>query len=309
MIINPLMVAVFVTGASLVLLVSLMLTGRNRRVDDRIQNLAERAKPVVAPAPTAPVARFTKKMLPKIGTSLIPNTEEGRTRLQSRLMHAGLYNRTAMVAFLGAKMLLMTVPLFCGFVYGLLRGYPLVMALLFGLVGCSFGMILPGFWLDMKKSTRQAALRRALPDALDMIIVCLRGGLSFQAAFQRVAGELWMVHPLLAAEFSINQREMQLGRSTGEAMKHFADRSDLEEIRSLASVIHQAERLGASTVNALRVHADTLRVKRLQRAEELAHKAGTKMVFPTILCIFPAILLVVIGPAAIQIADLFASMK
>jgi tight adherence protein C len=92
-------------------------------------------------------------------------------------------------------------------------------------------------------------------------------------------------------------------------MKSFADRCDLEEIRSLASVILQAERLGASTVNALRIHADTLRLKRLQRAEELAHKAGTKMVFPTILCIFPAILLVVIGPAAIQISHLFASMK
>src|SRR5205085_2451925 len=148
-----------------------------------------------------------------------------------------------------------------------------------------------------------------LPDALDMIVICLRGGLSLQGAFQRVSSELWMVHPDLAAEFAINQREIQLGRSTGEAMRHFSERCDLEEITSLAGVILQAERLGASTINALKIHADTLRLKRLQRAEELAHKAATKMVFPTILCIFPAILLVVIGPAAIQISDLFGSMQ
>ena len=152
-------------------------------------------------------------------------------------------------------------------------------------------------------------LRRGLPDALDMIVICLRGGLSLQGAFARVVQDLSMAHPGLALEFSINTREIQLGRSTGEAMRHFADRCDLEEIRSLASVILQAERLGASTVNALRIHADTLRVKRLQRAEEMAGKAGTKMVFPTILCIFPAILLVVIGPAVFQIIDRFKDMQ
>ena len=92
-------------------------------------------------------------------------------------------------------------------------------------------------------------------------------------------------------------------------MRHFSERCDLEEIRSLASVIVQAERLGASTVNALRVHADTLRLKRLQRAEEAAGKAATKIVFPTILCIFPAVLLVVIGPAVFQIMDRFSGMK
>jgi tight adherence protein C len=152
-------------------------------------------------------------------------------------------------------------------------------------------------------------IRRGLPDALDMVVICLRGGLSLQGAFQRVAAELSMVHPELGAEFNINLREVQLGRSTGEAMRHFAERCDLEEIRGLASVLLQAERLGASTINALRIHADTLRLKRLQRAEEMAGKAATKMVFPTILCIFPAILLVVIGPAAFQIADLFSNMQ
>jgi tight adherence protein C len=186
---------------------------------------------------------------------------------------------------------------------------PHLQCLLCGLIGTGMGMFLPNFWLDHRKKKRQTTMRRGLPDVLDMIIICLRGGLSLQSAFQRVVSEMWMVHPLLAMEFSINLREVQLSRSTGEAMRHFADRCDLEEVRGLASVLLQAERLGASTTNAMRIHADTLRLKRLQRAEELAGKAGTKMVFPTILCIFPAILLVVIGPAAIQIADLFSSMS
>jgi tight adherence protein C len=201
------------------------------------------------------------------------------------------------------------VPATLGVLTGALHWAPLIYAVLYGLVGSAMGMILPGMWLDVRKKKRQIWLRRGLPDALDMIVICLKGGLSLQGAFQRVAGEIGMAHPALAEEMSINHREIQLGSTIGDAMRRFAERCDLDEIQSLASVVLQAEKLGASMVNALRVHAETLRLKRLQRAEELAHVAGTKMVFPTILCIFPAILLVVVGPAAFQISDLFHSMK
>jgi tight adherence protein C len=304
---GALALVVFVTGSSLVLLIAVLFSGRNRRMEDRIQNLSDKGKGIIAQP--ASMSKLTQSVLPKIGRRLLPNNEEERSRLQSRLIHAGLYHRSAMLVFLGIKMILLVVPLILGLVIAKIDGFPLINSLLVGLTAGCLGMLLPSFWLDMRKNKRQIILRRGLPDALDMIVICLRGGLSLQGAFQRVTTELWMAHPFLAAEFSINMREIQLGRTTGDAMRHFAERCDLEEIRSLAGVISQAERLGASTVNALRVHAETLRIKRLQQAEELAHKAGTKMVFPTILCIFPAILLVVIGPAAFQIADLFASMK
>jgi tight adherence protein C len=296
----------FISATSLVLLVWVLVGGRQRRVEGRIKGLMDRGRPN---APQAPVAKFTRSMLPKIGSPLLPGDEQGRNRLKSRLLAAGLYNPRALVVFLGVKMLLMMLPVAAGVLAGLSGLLPFMYGLLYGLVAGGFGMIAPSWWLDSRKKRRQAALRRALPDALDMVGVCLKGGLSLQGAFQRVTGELAMAHPLLAAELIINQREMQLGRSTGDAMRHFAERCDLEEIRSLASVILQSERLGASTVQALRVHAETLRLKRMQRAEELAHTAGTKMIFPTILCIFPCILLVIMGPAAIQIAALFASMK
>jgi len=115
--------------------------------------------------------------------------------------------------------------------------------------------------------------------------------------------------PLLANELNIVQREMHLGQSAGEALQHFADRGDLEELRSLASVITQSEKFGASLVKALRTHADTLRGKRLQYAEEMAQKAAIKILFPTIFCIFPGLFLVILGPAAMQVLGTLASLR
>jgi tight adherence protein C len=169
-------------------------------------------------------------------------------------------------------------------------------------------MVGPSMWLDRRKKSRQMILRRGLPDALDVIVICVEGGLSLVGALRRVAGDLRTVHPELALELEIVQREVQLGQTAGEALRRFGDRSDMEEIRSLASVIIQSERFGAGLNKALRVHAETLRMRRQQRAEEMAQKAGTKVLFPTLLCIFPAIFVVVLGPAMIQISASLIAM-
>src|SRR5262249_51788807 len=139
--------------------------------------------------------------------------------------------------------------------------------LLVGACGGILGMIGPSFWLDQTKLKRQANLRRALPDALDLLVICLEGGLSLTGALRRMGGELRMAHPMLAAELHIVQREVQLGRTTGDALRKMGERADLEEIRGLASVIIQAEKYGASLVKSLRVHSEMLRVKRMQQAE------------------------------------------
>jgi tight adherence protein C len=180
---------------------------------------------------------------------------------------------------------------------------------LYGFIAAGVGTIAPGYWLEMKKKKRQTQLRRALPDALDVIIVSLEGGLSLPAAFQKVLTELRTAHPMLSAEMSIVRREIQLGRSTGQALQRMAERFDVEEIRSMASVIIQAERFGASVVKALRVHADSLRLKRQQQAEEKAQKASVKLVFPTVLFIFPTLFVVLVGPAAFDILKMFETMK
>lgn len=171
------------------------------------------------------------------------------------------------------------------------------------------GLIGPSFWLDRMKRTRQSNFRRALPDALDVLVICLEGGLSLAAGLRRVSTELRTAHPALASELAIVQREVQLGLTSGEALKKMGERSDLEEVRSLASVILQSERLGASLVKSLRVHAESIRLKRYQRAEEKAAVAATKVLFPTLLFILPAVFVVVLGPAAFRLIDMFGKMS
>jgi tight adherence protein C len=295
-------VTAFMTVSCLVLLVFMLLSGRKSRLDTRLSDLA--SKGGMLPDPD-PLAEFAQSALPKMGLSLLPKNETERSRLQMRLIHAGLYGRQAILIFLGIKLLLMVSPALIGLTLGILGMVPIFFGLLVGAVLGVVGMIGPSFWLDRRKASRQTAFRRALPDALDVLVICLEGGLSLTAALRRVAAELKTAHPLLAAELQIAQREVQLGRSSGEALKQFGDRTDLDEIRSLASVIVQAERFGASLVKALRVHAATLREKRLQRAEELAQKAAIKILFPTLLFIFPGIFLVILGPGAIQIMEMF----
>ncbi len=296
----------FLMASSSVLLVYTLLNGRRNRLEARLDELAGKGE---SEAEADTVAQLARSALPKMGAPLVPGAEEKRGRLQARLLHAGLYGRQAMVIFLGIKMLLMITPALLGLAVALMGLVPLANGVLLGAVFGLVGMIGPSFWLDKRKADRQSSFRRALPDALDVLVICLEGGLSLSAAFRRVAGELRTAHPLLAFELNIVQREIQMGRSTGEALRQFAERTDLEEIRSLAALIIQAERFGASLVKALRVHADTLRLKRLYHAEEMAQKAAIKMLFPTLLCIFPGIFLVILGPAAIQLIDLAARFR
>jgi tight adherence protein C len=304
---DPLMWAGFVMAASLVMLVYLLVSGRGDRVDARLRDLSSKGGPGPDPLLQDPVAELARTALPKMGAALVPKDEEERTRLQARLIHAGLYSRQAMAVFLGVKVLLMIGPALIGLAAGLAGLVEVTSGLILGgLVGAS-GMLLPSFWLDQRKAARQISLRRALPDALDVIVICLEGGISFAGALKRVAGELRTAHPVLAGEFNIVQREVQLGRTAGEALRQFAERADLEEIRSLASVVVQAERYGASLVKALRVHAETLRMKRLHFAEEMAQKASTKLLFPTIVFIMPGVFIVILGPALIQVAKIFAA--
>ena len=138
-----------------------------------------------------------------------------------------------------------------------------------------------------------------------MLIICQEGGLSLQAGLKRVADELRSAHPVLGSELKIVDREIQLGKSPGEALQHFAQRTDLEEALSLASVVGQSERFGASLVKSLRTHSETLRIKRKQKAEEKAQKAATKILIPTLLFIFPAVFVVLLAPAVFQVMAIF----
>jgi tight adherence protein C len=296
----------FLMTSSLVVLVFLLVGGRRTRLDTRLKELSSEGEP--DPPDHGTFTSIARTTLPKLGTPFVPSDEEERTKLQTRLIHAGLYSRQAMVVFLGAKVFLMFFPTLVGIAVGSVGLVTMQLGLVGGACFAIVGLVGPSFWLDRMKAARQSNFRRALPDALDVMVICLEGGLSLPAAMKRMATELRTAHPTLATELNIVQREIQMGRSSGEALRKMGERSDLEEIRSLSSVILQAEKFGASLVKSLRVHSETLRTKRMQQAEEKAQTAATKVLFPTILFILPAMFAVILGPAVIHIVEIFGKM-
>jgi tight adherence protein C len=233
--------------------------------------------------------------------------EERKNKFKERIVQAGLYGRKAATVFLTFRIVALATPIGIGLALGWTGYVTMVYGVTVGAIVGLAGTLAPSFWLDYVKRNRQKKIRRALPDALDVITVCLEAGMSLSGALARVARELATAHPMLALELAIVQRETQMGRTTGEAMRAFANRFDLEELRSLASVITQAERFGSSVTRAMEVYSETLRLKRHQHAEEMAQKAVVKMIFPTLLCIFPGIFIVILGPAAIRIYNVLIS--
>jgi tight adherence protein C len=293
------MIALSVAGVGGVGVVLAGLLGhRDERLASRLDDMAEGPKsPGVRPL----MADLARSTLPKVGTALVPEDEEERTKLQTRLRHAGLYGRQAMVIFLGVKLILMVLPATVGFLLGMAHVVSPKYGMIAGGILSVGGMVGPSFWLDSRKKKRQMILRRSLPDALDVMVMCVEGGLNLAGAMSRISTDLAAVHPELATEIRIADREMQLGRTAGEALRRLGERTDLEEFKGLANAIIQSERFGAGLIKPLKVHADTLRLKRQQRAEEMAQKASTKILLPTLLFIFPAIFVVILAPAAIQI--------
>jgi tight adherence protein C len=295
---------VFMAASSVTLCVLMLVAGRRTRIDVRLEAISRKGRPF---PDHVSVKEFARSTLPKLGAPFMPEDKDERTRLQARLIHAGFYSHQAIYVFLGVKMaLILAAPIF-GLAAGLFGIVPLRDGLIFGAFFGIAGMVCPSLWLKKRKAARQVCFCRALPDALDVLVICLEAGLSLPGALRRVAGELQTAHPVLALEFGILERQMQLGCSAGEALRQFTDRADLEEVRSLGSVIIQAEKFGASFAKVLRAHAEALRQKRLFSAEEMAQKAAIKMFFPTVFCIFPSILVIILGPPAIQIMQIMAN--
>lgn len=298
--------AIFLFSTGLVLAALWFFTSGDRRLEARLSQLASGERP---PPEHDPVVHLARAALPKVAEPLLPGSEQLRTRLQARLYSAGYYAPQAMTVYLACKMLLIFTPWLVGLTIGLAGLLPIKTGVAMGAIVGATGLIGPELWLRRCKEERHRSMRAGLPDVLDVLVICLEAGASLTAGLRRIVGELRGTHPLLAAELLIAQREVDLGLPTGEALHHLASRADLEEMYSLAGVVLQAERLGSGLVKALRIHAETLRQKRLQEAEETASKAATKVLFPTLLCIFPGILVLLVGPAAIQVKDLLDRLK
>ncbi len=298
------LLGVTVGGMLLLLLVSLV-SRRNRQVSQRLRDMA-------GPDPRESGRDGAKETalawLPPLGDALAPKDRKERGQWAHRLSRAGIHHTKAFGVLLGVRATLMLLgPV--AFLLGMVGGFSTVLSMLAGAAVSALGLILPGLWLDWRTARRQTRLRRALPDALDMLVMCVEGGLSLNASLPRVRAEMQTAHPELAAELCVAEREIMVGLSSGEALRKVGERVGLEELCSLGSVLMQSQRYGASIAKAMRTYADGLRTERKHRIEEKAQKAAVKILFPTLLCIFPAIFVVILGPAAYQIHTIFSHMK
>ena len=173
----------------------------------------------------------------------------------------------------------------------------------------AIGFYLPGFILDARVKARQKAITRSLPDALDMLVVCVEAGMGLDAAIYRVCVELAQKDPILSSELRLLTLELRAGKSRREALKNLSTRVGLEDLGSLVAMLIQTDMFGTSIAQTLRVYADSMRTKRFQLAEELAAKLPVKLLFPLMFFIFPTLLIVILGPAGIRIAEMFGGMQ
>ena len=232
---------------------------------------------------------------------ILPRSQAEISVVQQRLVRAGLRSDNAVKMFYGAKVITPCVLLLLSWVTGAVHLAPFFVLAVAG----GIGFLAPDFWLGRKISNRQTEIKKGLPDVLDLLVICVEAGLSLDQATARTAQELKKAQPALSDELSIVALEQRAGRARSDAWKHMAERTDVDVVRNLVSMLVQAEQFGTSIGKTLRVHSDTLRTKRVQEIEEKAAKLSVKLLFPLVLFIFPSLFLVVLGPAVLVMADSF----
>jgi tight adherence protein C len=232
--------------------------------------------------------------------NVLPKSQAEVSVVLQRLTRAGYRKESAVKIFYGSKVL---VPLLL-----------CALALVSGIGNLSFfiyiaalglGFLAPDFWLGRQISKRQKKIRRGLPDVLDLLIICIEAGLSLDQATSRTGEELRNAQPELCDELGIVVLEQRAGRPRAEAWRHLAERTDVDCVRNLVSMLVQSEQFGTSIAKTLRVHSDTLRTQRVQAVEEAAAKTTIKLIFPLVFFIFPSLFLVALGPAVISMMDSF----
>jgi tight adherence protein C len=235
---------------------------------------------------------------------VLPKSQEEVSVVEKRLVRAGFRNESAVKIFYGAKVL---VPLVLCIVV-VATGFASYSPFFAYAIALGLGFLLPDFWLGRKIAARQKQIRLGLPDALDFLVICIEAGLSLDQATARTAQELRLSQPAMSDELDIVVLEQRAGRLRSDAWKQFGDRTDVDTVRVLATVLIQSEQLGTSVTKTLRVHSESLRTKRRQQVEEQAAKTSVKLVFPLVLFIFPSLFVVILGPVAIIMADTFSSV-
>jgi tight adherence protein C len=235
---------------------------------------------------------------------VLPKSQAEVSVVLQRLIRAGYRKESAVKIFYGSKVVVPLLLCVLALVTGLADMNPFfAYASALGL-----GFLAPDFWLGRQISNRQSRIRRGLPDMLDLLVICIEAGLSLDQATARTAAELTNALPDLCDELGIVVLEQRAGRPRSEAWRHLAERTGVDSLRNLVSMLVQSEQFGTSIAKTLRVHADTLRTQRVQAVEEQAAKTSIKLIFPLVLFIFPALFLVIMGPAVILMTESFQTV-
>ena len=233
-------------------------------------------------------------------SSTVSGNEKEMGKLREKLVNAGFRRESAPVVFKGMQFIIGGLGLFIGggigfFTDGLTQG--MAMKVLGGIV---IGYLLPSLLLGQLAKGRKQKVFLGLPDALDLMVVCVEAGLGLDQALRKVAEEMNKSHKEIGEEFGIANQQLQFGRTRAEVLQSLGFRSGVDDLKQLASILIQADKFGSSVATALRVQSDSMRTKRRQMAEEKAAKTAVKMIFPLVLFIFPGIFVVLVGPAGIN---------
>jgi tight adherence protein C len=288
--------AVFMIGGA----VMASRMARRRAISPRLYDPKEEINAAMSDAPTAGVS-----FLSRLGAAVsFGGTTE---RLQKTLVSAGYHNASAVQVFLGCKILLLAVGVVGGFAALIPVDVPVPLKIVAGFFAGGVLSFIPNFAVEIKRQSRSAEVRRFLPDATDLLEICVSAGMGLDMAWNAVTDEVRRVSGVLADEMALANLEIQLGSSRPVAMRRMAERTNAPEITSLVAVLIQSDRFGTSIGDALRAFAQTMREERSQRAEETAEKMAVKLLFPMVILIFPAALIVMVGPAAIRLTALLGS--
>jgi tight adherence protein C len=291
--------------------VSTALAGRSRTVSQRLSDLS----PVADQAAVATAERRRRQRLREqlqdllrvLGEKMTPGRDQATIR--KRLVQAGHRGPAAYSMFMGTRVVLAVVLAVLALAYTMASGVRPQQVAVAAVVGALLGWMGPKFYLRRKARRRQLGIRRAMPDTLDLLVVCVEAGLGLNQALQRVAEEIRHVNRAMNEDLVLVNLEIRAGVDRTEALRNLAERTGVDDIRALTAMLIQTDRFGTSVAAALRTQSDALRTRRRQEAEEAAAKTTIKLVPPLVTCIFPAMFAVVLGPAAIQIMKFLGELK
>jgi len=300
---SPLLLAVAVLFVSVAVAIGYVTLDVLQRLAPARRRLQEVAGPSVF---TADLPLAADQLDPRLGrvNRFLPKSPKETSRLQKRMARAGYRGSTPTMIYSVVELIVPAILLLlCILLLGSARG------LFIGLATAVFAYMLPGFWLSKQIEKRKKLISNGLPDALDLLIVCVEAGMGLDQGIAKAAEELAVSHPPLAEELTNIITEIRAGKPRMEAFKNFAERTKVDDVRQLVSILVQTDRFGTSVSQALRTQAEVSRTQRRQRAEERAQKLGVKLVFPLVFFLFPAMYVVTLGPAIIKFVRFFAGMK